>query len=98
MFLLSRRSQVYTVMTSFCSYPFLLGLLVGITLHLYSRGLGQLGGGGGIERGPEKTREVKQDFLPILNKETKKEEEVKEKTFVRPRFVKVGHSVQEGGR
>eukprot|EP00092_Neocalanus_flemingeri_P016071 GFUD01017395.1.p1 GENE.GFUD01017395.1~~GFUD01017395.1.p1 ORF type:complete len:741 (-),score=176.09 GFUD01017395.1:98-2320(-) len=91
MFTLSRRSQVYTVMTSICSFPFLLGLLAGITVHLYSRGLGHPGQGGGaevIESFPEGGGEKNPALLPTLNKETKQNVKGNEKTFVRPRFVK----------
>jgi hypothetical protein len=81
-----RRSQVFPILSSFFSSPFFIGLLVGFSLHLYSRGLGKAKEAGGIERSIV-AGEKKEAFLPTKDKEKTKEEN--EKTFARPRFVKV---------
>ena len=82
-----RRSQIFPMVSSFFSSPFFLGLLVGFTLHLYSRGLEQVKEDGGIERSIV-SGEKKQTFLQTKENDNKKKDK-NEITFVRPRFVKV---------
>jgi len=85
---MSRRSQVYTRMSSICSSPFLLGLLMGFMLHLYSWEVEQGGVTEGIVVLPKQTEDKEQLIPPTINKETKAKKEGSEKSFVRPRFVK----------
>ena len=82
----SRRSQFLPMLSSFFSSPFFIGLLVGFSLHLYSRGLGQIKEDVGIERSIV-TGEKKQAFFPTKENDNKNKEE--NENFVRPRFVKV---------
>ena len=76
-------------MSSICSSPFLLGLLMGFILHLYSWEVVQGGVTEGIVVLPKQTEDKEQLIPPTINKETKAKKEGSEKSFVRPRFVKV---------
>jgi hypothetical protein len=73
------------MMANFFSSPFFLGLLVGFTLHLYNRDAVRIRKDG--DEGLLVGEKLQSDILSHVSEEEKKKPE-KEKSFVRPRFVK----------
>jgi len=75
------------MLTAFFTSPFFLGLLVGFSLHLYTRGSGEVREDGAVEKASI-TGLKKEAFLQTQDIEKEVKKDKIEKTFVRPRFVK----------
>ena len=84
----ARRSQVLPFLANFFSSPFFLGLLIGVSLHLFTKESAEsrLDDVGKSHYAGEP---LESDLPSIINEKDKKnQDKEKEKTFVRPRFVK----------
>ena len=82
----ARRSQVLPFLANFFSSPFFLGLLIGYSLHLFTRKSAKIRLDD-VDRSHHAGEPLGGD-LPTIIRETENKNQEKEKTFVRPRFVK----------